>query len=160
MGEANAGRTEPLLLPWEMKRKIQDEMGGFEIKLLLEKQLFPTDLCSKHNRFSIPINKISKEFLREEEKKVLETRSGDGNKLGGIRVKIVDPCLREYDSLLEKWAITSPIYNLTHQWISVVQDNQFQCDDAVQLWSFRVPHDELCFALVVPLRSSDPSDCI
>ncbi|KAF7815842.1 B3 domain-containing protein [Senna tora] len=135
-------------MPLEMKRKIE-EMGGCEIKLLIQKQLFPTDLSPKHNRFSIPIKKISNEFLREEEKKVLETRVSGNNKLGGIKVKVVDPCLREYESLLKKWAMTScSIYNLTHKWNAIVQDNQFQCNDAVQLWSFRLPTDDLCFALV------------
>ncbi|KAL1822012.1 hypothetical protein ACET3Z_008790 [Daucus carota] len=56
-------------LPLKFKNRIR-EMGGDDVKLIIQKHMFAADVAQGQNRFSIPINQVredAKEFLTEEE---------------------------------------------------------------------------------------------
>ncbi|KAJ9185767.1 hypothetical protein P3X46_005361 [Hevea brasiliensis] len=124
----------------EWRAKIENK-GGIDIKLVIMKQMFPTDLNTHHDRLSIPFNQIkNSDFLNEKEKKKLEKQEN-------ISVTVMEPCGEESQLCLRKWnlAITSS-YVLT-SWNKVLARKEFKQNDVIQLWSFRV-QEELHLALI------------
>ncbi|XP_058000419.1 putative B3 domain-containing protein At2g27410 [Hevea brasiliensis] len=124
----------------EWRAKIENK-GGIDIKLVIMKQMFPTDLNTHHDRLSIPFNQIkNSDFLNEKEKKKLEKQEN-------ISVTVMEPCGEESQLCLRKWnlAITSS-YVLT-SWNKVLARKEFKQNDVIQLWSFRV-QGELHLALI------------
>ncbi|PON95122.1 B3 domain-containing protein [Trema orientale] len=136
-------------LPSGLRDKIR-ELGGDDLKLILDKKLTATDVNKNNNRLSILVSHgRCPEFLREDEKVELEKRDEKCEKrLKGIQVKVYDQSLREYHRCkLKQWYMGSnPVYNLDTKWYDIVLDNKLAKDDNVRLWSFRVQF-ELCFAL-------------
>ncbi|XP_057418266.1 B3 domain-containing protein At2g24670-like [Lotus japonicus] len=113
-------------LPVEFRNRIA-ELNGHDIRFLMSKIL-----KSNNNCLSLPEKSIQCEFLTEEEKEC----SGEG---AGMKVSLLDPCLREYSIFLKKWEINNDFfYNLMENWHKVVSHNKFAEDHQLHIWSFRV----------------------
>ncbi|KAI4381224.1 hypothetical protein MLD38_007319 [Melastoma candidum] len=119
------------------------EFGGSEVRLVVQKKLFNSDVTSGQSRFSIPRGKIAQSFLTRGESALLD----NGHK---IEVSLVQPCGKISELLLGKWRLTSSSsYVLTKNWTSVWKEprNGLEKGKEVQLWSYRV-EGKLCFWLV------------
>ncbi|KAE9607350.1 hypothetical protein Lal_00026530 [Lupinus albus] len=123
----------PPSLPDQFVERIR-ELNGSDIKFLMEKELFETDVKRNNNRLSMPESKIECEFLSEEEKETLYER--EGRQLHGMEVSVLDPCLREFTLSLKKWDMKT--YNLVTNWHNVVAINNMQQGHKFHIWSFRV----------------------
>ncbi|KAJ7942548.1 B3 domain-containing protein family [Quillaja saponaria] len=139
-------------LPVEFRNKIE-ELGGSEIKLVIQKELFGTDLNPNNGRFSIPQTQILTEFLTESEKAFLDLRQRNNQgRLCGLDVLVLDPRLVEFNLHLKKWKMErTDVYNLTYKWNEILNGNKSNLclHDVVQLWCFRRSNSkQLCFALV------------
>ncbi|XP_059631864.1 B3 domain-containing protein At3g25182-like [Cornus florida] len=146
----NAKKAEiglnPPPLPSRMRNRIQ-HMGGSGMVLVIQKRLFATDLKKGNSRLSIPVNSVRNQFLTEDEKAILETRR-DGN-LVAIECLLIDPELNEWRMKLKRWEMESSfVYALVSPWNHVAETNSFAAGDVLQVWAFRSPHSELCFAIV------------
>ncbi|KAG6418785.1 hypothetical protein SASPL_120990 [Salvia splendens] len=82
------GRCPPQL-PEEFRRAIEEMARGKELTapatLVIQKELFRTDVSKNHNRLSIPASQISDGFLTEEERRRLRAR-----RKGRVDVRVVD----------------------------------------------------------------------
>ncbi|XP_019081590.1 uncharacterized protein LOC109124222 [Vitis vinifera] len=137
--EMDEGEDPPPELPEDLKVRIR-EMNGTRPILVLEKQLFKTDINENENRLSMPLNQIRREFLSEEEKmRVVE----------GMQVKLIQPSLEETTVTFKKWKMKESchLYVFTREWKLIVNDNSLEARTRIQVWSFRVG-SELWFALV------------
>ncbi|XP_011006365.1 PREDICTED: uncharacterized protein LOC105112372 [Populus euphratica] len=85
------------LLPHEVKERIAS-MKGKDVELVVDKQLYATDMEDGNSRLSIPLRQvIAKNFLSDEEKGALI----DGNCL---KVKILEPSLEMVSDMnLKQW---------------------------------------------------------
>ncbi|EEF40411.1 hypothetical protein RCOM_0610210 [Ricinus communis] len=129
-------------IPYELRRKIETK-GGTNVKLVMTKKLFKTDLSSGHNRLSMPLNQIKDHtFLQEEERQKLE-------KYDELSVQFMEPCGVDSVVKVKKWAYRNQkgsSYALRTGWNDVVARNQtteeeikeFKENDMIQIWSFRV----------------------
>ncbi|KAF3439327.1 hypothetical protein FNV43_RR17604 [Rhamnella rubrinervis] len=136
-------------LPTSFVNLIQ-AMGGSEVKLVIEKNLFKSDLDKGLNRLSIPCSQIKNEFLsqQEKEKMALRTMQNDGKHHQGLDVWVIEPCLNLSTLCLKKWDFnSSSSYVLIKNWNNVADKNKLKPKMTVQLWSFRLI-TTLCFALV------------
>ncbi|KAJ1377437.1 hypothetical protein SESBI_48892 [Sesbania bispinosa] len=144
---------QPVGLPMTFQEKIQ-EMEGREVKLVIQKQLFKSDLNSNNGRFSIPIQQIrhdARDFLTETDEFCLKERKGEGKnqRLVGFPVAVLDPSLKLYNMCFKKWKMEhTEVYNITSGWNELLRNNCLKAKDTVQLWSFRSNSNQLCFALV------------
>ncbi|KAK6936698.1 B3 domain-containing protein At2g31720-like [Dillenia turbinata] len=132
-------------LPSKFKGFIE-EVEGTEVRLIIQKRLLPADLNEKRSRFSIPFSLVRTEFLRDDEKSVLQRSEGK------IKVKMIaiDPSREPIQIVLRKWEKerVGSSYNLNETWMQVVNENGLKEGDLVQLWSFRKPTGRLHFILV------------
>ncbi|CAK8573152.1 unnamed protein product [Lathyrus sativus] len=113
-------------------------LDGTDIKYIMCKTLFSTDLSSYHNRLSMPISQIKSDFLTEIEKATLETRDQEG-KPSCLKVVVLDSDFNEFSLSLKKWNMTSCItYNLVQDWTDVLSKNNFKDYQKIDIWSFRV----------------------
>ncbi|RDY09692.1 B3 domain-containing protein, partial [Mucuna pruriens] len=127
-------------LPVEFKNRII-ELNGYDIKFLMHKTLFRSDLDPNNSRLSMPINEIMCDFLTGDEIAKLDERKiteGRRRPLIGMEVTVLDPCLREFALLLKKWNMRTNTYNLIKSWNDIVSVNRFEKDQELQIWSFRV----------------------
>ncbi|KAJ9179996.1 hypothetical protein P3X46_008305 [Hevea brasiliensis] len=144
---ANIGSETPPDVPDEWWDKIRTK-GGTDVKLVIMKQMFTTDLNPHHDRFSIPFKQIrDSNFLTEDEKSKLKEQKEN------IPVTLMEPCGDESKMLLRQWNLkSSSTYVLTSSWKKVLERNhqgssgKFKQNDIVQLWSFR-RNGELWLAL-------------
>ncbi|KAL4377800.1 hypothetical protein GQ457_02G029760 [Hibiscus cannabinus] len=143
---AELGVEPPPDMPEAFKICIQD-MGGTEIKLVIQKFIRVTDLDPQQNRMSMPLKQVRCEFLNEVEKEKLSRRQA-------IQVVFVEPRVVVSELNLNKWDVgkTSSSYVLNGPWHkNVVKNNEdsLKPTAVVQIWSFRVGTDsKLGFALV------------
>ncbi|KAF2287526.1 hypothetical protein GH714_001139 [Hevea brasiliensis] len=83
---ANFGLKTPTDMLEEWWHKIQAK-GGIDVKLVIMKQMFATDLNTHHDRFSIPFKQIRDfSFLAEDEKRKLKEPKEK------IPVTLMEPC--------------------------------------------------------------------
>ncbi|CAB4267365.1 unnamed protein product [Prunus armeniaca] len=136
-------------MPQDMKNRISS-IGGGDLKLVIEKELFDTDVADNNQRFSIPMKQVKEDFLSEKDQTELKLRDGHNQKhLVGIPVKVLDPSLKEYTLRLKKWTMGgSIVYNLVSGWREIAKANKLKTGDTLQLWSFRDDSNKLGFALV------------
>lgn len=163
-------------MPMEFKNKIQS-LHGFRVQLVIQKEIFPTDLSPHHDRLSMPKNQVSNpDFLGEQDKKILKLE-------GSIRVKVIDPNLNEYELRLSEWKFKSrscsglskskrsSSYVLNSGWYKISENkkNKLQRKDIIQVWSFRVNNDDnppvygeehLCFAVVKLTDTDEGKHCL
>lgn len=120
-------------------------------KLVIQKDLYSTDVNRDNNRFSIPLSQIvSTDFLTAEEKRHLDSYDKTGKNRETIEVRLLGP-LPEMETVvkLARWNMTSSAtYVINGAWRDVVANGGLKKKMKVQLWSFRVGR-QLCFALVV-----------
>ncbi|KAL7106163.1 hypothetical protein ACP275_07G094100 [Erythranthe tilingii] len=154
------GPPTPPPLPEEFKKTIQEIGKGkniseeAEMKLVIQKGLFETDLAAGNNRLSIPFTRVRDHgFLTEEEARFLTTRDRN-NKMKFKDVTIIEPSLRREKVKLSRWDMkkgngkkTCSNYVINGKWRHIVERNRLEPGDVVQLWSFRIDQ-ELHFALV------------
>ncbi|XP_049382760.1 putative B3 domain-containing protein At2g27410, partial [Solanum stenotomum] len=130
---------DPPVLPDELKEKISG-MGVqiSQVKLVIQKALYDTDLSYQHMRLSIPLNQVvSKDFLTPQQKMVLETRDIVSNKKNKIQFNLIDPSLEQTKIHLAKWDMNkSSNYVLLNDWMEVAERNKLKSGMVVQLWSF------------------------
>ncbi|KAL4378282.1 hypothetical protein GQ457_02G029370 [Hibiscus cannabinus] len=140
------GLEPPPDMPEAFKICIQD-MGGTEIKLVIQKFIRVADLDPQQNRMSMPLKQVRCEFLNEVEKEKLSRRQA-------IQVVLVEPRVVVSELNLNKWDVgkTSSSYVLNGRWHkNVVKNNgdSLKPSAVVQIWSFRVGTNmQLGFALV------------
>ncbi|QCE01710.1 hypothetical protein DEO72_LG7g3009 [Vigna unguiculata] len=145
--EEEGHESDDALLPREFQEKIE-ELNGSEVKFVIEKTLFSTDVNPKHARLSIPPSKIANKFLSETEESSLNESIKENGRLVGLPVTVLDPSLNEYKMCLKKWNMEKTcIYNLTKGWNQIVRQNHLELHHTLHLWSFRVS-SRLCFAIV------------
>ena len=146
----NVDQSERPPMPVAMRDRIL-EMGGYEINLVIQKQLTDTDLNKNHGRLSMNTKQLSFDFATEEERKLLSEQENK-NKMG-INVMILDDVLEERMLCLKKWKIGSGyVYCLMTKWNLMVEERGFKGGEEIQVWSFRKDDEyeahRLCFALV------------
>ncbi|EYU19176.1 hypothetical protein MIMGU_mgv1a021365mg, partial [Erythranthe guttata] len=160
------GPHTPPPLPEEYKMVIQEIGRGRniteEMKLVIQKGLFETDLAKANNRLSIPFTQVlDHSFLTDEETHFLTTRDGN-NKMKFKEVTIIEPSLERDKVKLSRWDMnkangknTSSNYVINGAWRHVAERNNLKPGNVVQLWSFRIDH-ELYLALVkIPNNSNN-----
>ncbi|KAB1227918.1 hypothetical protein CJ030_MR1G013798 [Morella rubra] len=131
------GPDPPPDLPKEFRDRIMG-MQGYDIKLVIQKELSDTDLRATCDRLSIPNKQSRAEFLTEEEKADMEKRKRNGIHLEGMQVPLMEPNLEESNILVKRWKLGSQITNiLSSPWNEVAKRNSLKSKDIVQLWSFR-----------------------
>ncbi|KAF2287512.1 hypothetical protein GH714_001058 [Hevea brasiliensis] len=115
---ANIGSETPPDMPDEWWDKIRTK-GGTDVKLVIMKQMFATDLNPHHDRFSIPFKQIrDSSFLTEDEKSKLKEQKEN------IPVTLMEPCGDESKMLLRQWNLkSSSTYVLTTSWKKVLERN-------------------------------------
>ncbi|THF96107.1 B3 domain-containing protein At5g24050-like [Camellia sinensis] len=149
----------PPELPSEFKEKINN-LNGSKLKLLIQKKVTATDVSHTHNRISMPLNGIKVDFLSDEEKKHLDSHTGTN--VAEIPAKLIQPgSCKECDVTFKKWDMkkergkTSSMYVFSKEWNEIKRRNGIEQGTMVQVWSFRGPGDELCFALVIVEEGGD-----
>ncbi|XP_050878383.1 B3 domain-containing protein At2g24670-like [Lathyrus oleraceus] len=137
-------------LPFEFKEKIE-QMGGIEVKFVIQKELTNSDVTQNSGRLSIPKGSVKESFLTPDEESYLDYERNKKEKITGMCVSMLDHNLNLWDEMcLKKWKMeTSEVYNITEGWNVLVAENDWKKDEKVlvQLWSFRRNH-KLYFALV------------
>ncbi|XP_010315769.1 B3 domain-containing protein At2g32645-like [Solanum lycopersicum] len=126
--EKNRRKIKPIIdtpgLPDELKEKIS-RMGVqiSQVKLVIQKALYGTDLSYQHMRLSIPVNQVvSKDFLTPQKKMVLETRDIVSNKKSKIQFNLIEPSLEQTKIHLTKWDMNeSSNYVLLNDWMQVAE---------------------------------------
>uniref|UniRef100_A0A0A0KP87 TF-B3 domain-containing protein n=1 Tax=Cucumis sativus TaxID=3659 RepID=A0A0A0KP87_CUCSA len=146
----NVDQSERPSMPVAMRDRIL-EMGGYEINLVIQKQLTDTDLNKNHGRLSMNTKQLSFDFATEEESKLLSEQENK-NKMG-INVMILDDVLEERMLCLKKWKIGSGyVYCLMTKWNLMVEERGLKSGEEIQVWSFRKDDEDeahrLCLALV------------
>ncbi|XP_047335064.1 B3 domain-containing protein At3g25182-like [Impatiens glandulifera] len=151
-------------LPTWMIGKIQ-EMGGSDVEIVFQRELYDSDVKKTNNRLSMPLSKI-KNFLSEAERKwldettpTMEEKKRKNKKkrkrklLNSLGVKMIDTNgnIVEEEMNVRKWTMgrnnETVIYNLVTGWNHLVKSNDLKEGMKVQLWSFRVL-SQLWFALI------------
>jgi hypothetical protein len=134
-------------IPMELKDIIMAK-NGRDLKLVIQKKLYPSDLKDSYARLSIPKGQMRAEFLSEEDQMNLQQKEADGVRCKGLRVPLIEPCLEESTISLKRWKFgSSNSYILSSPWNQVVANNGLKCEDIIQLWSFKVGHKP-CLALI------------
>ncbi|KAL6541313.1 hypothetical protein OROHE_011021 [Orobanche hederae] len=136
--------SEPVL-PETFKNRIVEIRGRLEsLVLVIEKDLFLTDVSTSQARLSVPYRQVKNKFLSSYEEAELASERG-------IPVAVVQPCLKERRMTFKSWKKNS-MYVLINGWNNVCRENGLKARILIQLWSFR-RNSELCFALVKELMS-------
>ncbi|XP_076955212.1 B3 domain-containing protein At2g31720-like [Bidens hawaiensis] len=141
----------------QLKRFITGEMYGLDMKLVIQKTLFESDLNTTQNRLNMPIKQLltrPHEFLTAEEIHVVNESKE------GIEVRVVGPAMQMYKRplRLKMWHMKrNDNYVLKTNWNNFVADNKvLEKHKKIQVWSFR-KHRQLCFA-IVPVERPDAAN--
>ncbi|XP_076898975.1 B3 domain-containing protein At5g24050-like [Bidens hawaiensis] len=134
----------------QLKRFITGEMFGLDMKLVIQKSLYESDLNTTQNRLNMPVKQLvtrPHEFLTDDEMRVIE----DGGK-DGMEVKVVGPTMKMFEKplRLKTWHMkNTDNFVLKTNWNEFVGRNKMvlKTYTMVQVWSFRKER-ELCFAIV------------
>jgi len=120
-------------------------LNGTDIRYVMCKKLFSTDLSKGHGRLSMPGGQF---FLTRTEKDILDTREDD--KPIGFDVVVLDPSFRRYIMVLKKWNMSCGVLNLMKHWKHLLNRNKWTTDNKLDheldIWSFRV-NGQLHFTL-------------
>ncbi|XP_024987866.1 B3 domain-containing protein At2g31420-like [Cynara cardunculus var. scolymus] len=128
-----------------LKEFITGEMKGSDLKLVIQKILYATDLAKNQNRLSMPMNQLETlDFLTSDEKQLLD-RDGE------FKVPLLGPTLQMHTNpmTLRMWNLKSTSnYVLKTNWNQFVEKNKeyLTANTTVQVWSFR-REEKLCFAI-------------
>lgn len=138
-------------LPEEYKRLMAN---GAKAELLIQKQLFTSDVNRDLNRVSLPPKQVlCKDFLRPNEIESLKPKDAF------LKVPFIDPMLEKEEMSLSLWKLSSSTEKsvvLNSNWNHIVKKNGLSAGDLIQIWSFRDTNDQLQLALVVLKRAKKP----
>ncbi|KAI5345490.1 hypothetical protein L3X38_013367 [Prunus dulcis] len=126
----------PSNLPEEFKSLIEN-MNGTNVQRLVHKSLFESDIKSQQCRLLLPRQQTkSTTFLEPHEKNMLRN-------YGFLTVPLIDPKLKQQEINLGLWNPNKAkeFYVLKSHWKSIVSEYGLDIDDVVELWSFRVNHN-------------------
>ncbi|GMN43721.1 hypothetical protein TIFTF001_012915 [Ficus carica] len=111
-------------------RELEDlirDMGGYSLKLIIEKELYHSDVDDRQKRLSMPGNQIlSDDFLSPKEKMILNgsTKKRGSKAENGVDVGFIGPCREETTMVLKKWSYaTSSSYVLINNWYEIAMKN-------------------------------------
>ena len=131
-------------MPEAFKNCIEN-LGGTEIKLVIQKFIQVTDLNPSQGRLAMTMNQVRSKFLSEADEEKLENT-------GVIEAVFVEPCLEVSKVKLTKWLLgQSYAYVFKTEWNRIVSNNADRLKPmaVVQIWSFRVgPESNLGFAMI------------
>ncbi|GJX74862.1 B3 domain-containing protein, DNA-binding pseudobarrel domain protein [Tanacetum coccineum] len=125
------------------------EIMGSDVKLVIQKTLFESDLKRSQNRLNMPFKQVeTNDFLTDEEIRFLDRKSDDAE----IKVQLVGPNLQMFNKpmYLKIWNMTNTKnYVLKTNWCDFVEANKMVLEEkaTIQVWSFR-KDEQLCFAVV------------
>ncbi|XP_030950098.1 B3 domain-containing protein At1g05920-like [Quercus lobata] len=151
-----AGPDPPPDMPKEFKNIIMAKefkniiiaKNGSDVKLVIQKKLYKTDMLGRFARLSIPKGQMIAEFLSEEEQMSLQQKKEDGVHYKGMEVQLIQPSLKECSISLKKWQQGgNNSYMLSSPWNKIAENNGLEVGDIIQLWSFRVNHSP-CLILI------------
>ena len=123
-----------------------DKISGSDMKLVIQKTLYASDLKRSQNRLNMPFTLVqTHDFLTPEEKKVIGIKTE-------MKVQIMGPNLQmqEKPLSLKIWSMSrSGNYVLTSNWCEFVEENKnvLKENTTIQVWSFR-KDEKLCFAVI------------
>ncbi|KAJ9553460.1 hypothetical protein OSB04_017505 [Centaurea solstitialis] len=130
-----------------LKKFVTEELNGSDMKLVIQKTLYASDLAKNQNRLNMPINQLENpKFLTDDEKELLDR---DGS---SIEVPLFGPTLKLHEKpmTLAKWHMkTTSNYILKTHWNHFVEANLevLTVNTMVQVWSFR-RDEKLCLSLI------------
>ncbi|GKB73240.1 B3 domain-containing protein, DNA-binding pseudobarrel domain protein [Tanacetum coccineum] len=113
-----------------------EEINGTNIKLVIQKTLYETDLKRSHHRLNIPFKQVkTHDFLTDEEKEILVNKEG-------IKVRVIGPTFMMYEKplSLKIWSMSKTHnYVLNTNWGNFVEANRkvLKENTTIQVWSFR-----------------------
>ncbi|KAF5762773.1 putative DNA-binding pseudobarrel domain superfamily [Helianthus annuus] len=135
-----------------MKWFITGEMYGLDMKLVIQKVLYESDMKKDQNRLNMPIKQLATkphEFLTDDEIRMVDK--------DGIEVRVVGSMMQMYAKplRLKKWPMKkTDNYVLKTNWNNFLADNEgLKKDVMIQVWAFRKDR-QLCFA-IVPVERTD-----
>nr|GEU29444.1 B3 domain-containing protein, DNA-binding pseudobarrel domain protein [Tanacetum cinerariifolium]GEY57322.1 B3 domain-containing protein, DNA-binding pseudobarrel domain protein [Tanacetum cinerariifolium] len=123
-----------------------EEIDGTNIKLVIQKTLYETDLKRSQHRLNIPFKQVeTHDFLTDEEKEILVNKEG-------IKVRVIGPTFMMYEKplWLKIWSMSkNHNYVLNTNWCNFVEANRkvLKVNTTIQVWSFR-QDEQLCFAIL------------
>ncbi|GJY87029.1 ribonuclease H-like domain-containing protein [Tanacetum coccineum] len=126
-----------------------DKIMGSDMKLVIQKMLFESDLKRSQNRLNMSFKQVeTHDFLTDEEIRFLDRKSDDAE----IEVQLVGPNLQMFNKpmCLKIWNMTNTKnYVLKTNWCDFVEANKKVLKEkaTIQVWSFR-KDEQLCFAVV------------
>ncbi|XP_050212036.1 putative B3 domain-containing protein At2g27410 [Mercurialis annua] len=142
---ANPPPPPPISPPAALEAKI-NAMGGYDVRFVIEKMLYKTDVDKHEDRLSIPVRQIRDAwFLDEDEQKIIYKKGEE------LSVKVLEPSDDRCDMKLSKWNKPNSL-TLRTKWKEVLGRNMdivdketnvvveakyFKKGDIIQLWSFR-----------------------
>nr|XP_011469053.1 PREDICTED: B3 domain-containing protein At2g24670-like [Fragaria vesca subsp. vesca] len=135
-------------LPEEYKKMV----NGAKAELVIQKQLFTSDVKRNLNRLSLPPKQILCEFLRRDEIEGLKENDTF------MKVPFIDPELEMEEISVSFWKLSSSDEKslvLNSNWNYIVEKNKLVKGDLIQVWSFRDSNDRLQLALVVLKRAEE-----
>ncbi|KAH1031025.1 hypothetical protein J1N35_043199 [Gossypium stocksii] len=145
------GLEPPPDMPQVFKDCIKD-LGGSEIKLIIQKFLQVTDLRPQQNHLSMSLKQIRSPFLNEDEERMLNAKRQ-------MPVTFVELCLSVSTVNLTKWSIGSSLsYIINGYYSKVLKNNRdsLKPNTVVQIWSFHCqPNLKLDFALIKVIDGED-----
>ncbi|XP_050387350.1 B3 domain-containing protein At3g25182-like [Argentina anserina] len=148
MMEMDKGLYQP---PPDLPEEYKKMMNGAKAELVIQKQLFTSDMKPDQNRLSLPWQQIlCKEFLRPNEIESLELPKTF------LKVPLIDPKLGKEVISVSMWQMSSSEEKtvvLYSNWNYIVTKNGLVRGDLIQIWSFRNDEDRLQLALVVLKRA-------
>ncbi|KAA3488526.1 B3 domain-containing protein [Gossypium australe] len=134
--------------PPDMSQAFKDciqDLGGSDIKIVIQKFLQVIDMMSQQNRLSMSLKQIRSTFLNEDEERMLNAKRQ-------LTVTFVEPCLSVSMVNLTKWSIGSSLsFIINGDYCNVLKNNRnsLKPNAVVSIWSFRVqPNLQLGFASI------------
>ncbi|XP_024160762.2 B3 domain-containing protein At2g31420-like [Rosa chinensis] len=137
--------------PPDLPEKYKQMVNGPNAALVIQKQLFTSDVNPDLNRLTLPPKQIlCKELLRPNEIEILKPKDAL------LKVPFIDPELRKEEISLSLWKLSSSNERslvFKSEWNHIVKKNDLGEGDLIQIWSFRDSNDQLQLALVVVKRA-------
>ncbi|CAN0892733.1 Putative B3 domain-containing protein At2g27410 [Linum grandiflorum] len=121
--------------------------GVWDVKLVIMKELFSSDLTDNHGRLSMPeLQIVDRDFITAEEKALISERNPVG-----IPVKLIGPTEDETTNvMLKRWTMNkSSMYVLNGGWRDLKEKfpEVLRKGAIFQVWSFRTANGDLRFQL-------------
>nr|GEX94658.1 hypothetical protein [Tanacetum cinerariifolium] len=141
----------------QLESCIRETIKGSDIKLVIQKLLYMSDLRKNQNKLNMRINQLeTKDFLTNKEKTNLESGTEIVVPLLGLTLRMYAEPIK-----LKIWPMgRTNNYVLMKKWNNFIVENKDYLKQlsTIQLWSFRVDQ-QLCFALAV-VESPKANDVI